>query len=180
MKLTIETLYQDHNNLRRILFLLETLLIEIYRGSSINYSLLERILAYIQDYPEQVHHPAEDEMFSIAIKNGIDNDRLREDISKLMRDHSQIENITRNAVEAVESAACSTHCDISRIGDILHTLINRQRLHLLSEEMNIYPYIAKHFGKEHWEQMTDIIPDTEDPVFGQKVKQEYELLFKSL
>lgn len=180
MKLTLESLYKDHDNLRRILFLLEQLLIEIYRGSSINYPMLQRILAYIQDYPERVHHPAEDAMFSVLIKDGIDNKKLRKDINTLMKDHSQIETLTRDAIEVVEPITSSTHHDISRIGNILLNLIMRQRSHLMFEEMNIYPYMAEHLRKEHWERIADIIPDTEDPIFGENVRKEYELIFKAL
>jgi len=66
MKLTLETLYKDHDNLGRILCLLEKLLIDLYRGSSGSHLLLQRILVYIQDYP------AEYAVFSLpAISNSI-------------------------------------------------------------------------------------------------------------
>ena len=68
MKLTLETLYKDHDNLRRILCLLEKLLIDIYRGYSENYLMLQRILIYIQDYPSHIHHPAE---YNVAETAGI-------------------------------------------------------------------------------------------------------------
>lgn len=180
MKLTLESLYKDHDNLRRILYLLEQLLIEIYRGTSMNYPMLQRILAYIQYYPEQVHHPAEDAMFSVIIKNGTDNKKLCEDINTLMKDHSQIEAITRDSIKAVEAMHSSTHHDITGIGNKLFNLIKRQRSHLMFEEMHIYPYIAEHFDSEQWDRIADIIPDLEDPVFGENVGKEYELLFRAL
>lgn len=180
MKLTLESLYKDHDNLRRILFLLEQLLIEIYRGTSTDYQMVQRILAYIQDYPERVHHPAEDAMFSVILKKGLENNKLHGDIVNLMKDHSQIEAITREAIKAVEPVVSSSHHDISRTGKILCTLIERQRSHLLFEEMNIYPYISEHLSGEHWDQIADIIPDTEDPVFSENVKKGYEIIFKAL
>jgi hemerythrin-like domain-containing protein len=180
MKLTLDSFYKDHDNLRRILFLLEQLLIEIYRGSSTNYQMVQRILAYIQDYPERVHHPAEDAMFSVILKNGIADNKLHDAIIKLMRDHSQIEAITRNAIKVVEPVVVSTHHDITRVGDVLLTLITRQRAHLLFEEMDIYPCISEHLSREHWDQISDIIPDTEDPIFSENVSKEYEIIFKAL
>jgi hemerythrin-like domain-containing protein len=180
MKLTLETLYKDHDNLRRILCLLEQLLIDINRGSSECYPMLQRILIYIQDYPTRIHHPAEYAVFSVISKNGANNRKFHEDVNTLMKDHSEIEDIIRDAIEAVGPKVVSTHPDIKDIGDKLSTLINRERSHLLFEEMNIYPYIAEHLGRKDWEIISALIPDYEDPIFGAKVKKEYELIAKAL
>ena len=179
MKLTLDSLYRDHDGLRRILYLLEELLISIYRGSSQNYPLLRRILAYIQDHPERVHHPAEDAVFSVMFKNGVNDRKFRDDVNTLMKDHSEIEGIIRETVEAVDTMLVSPHPDFTDIGDKLSTLINRQRAHLLFEEMNVYPQIAEHLGKKDWENIATLVPDHEDPLFGGEVKKEYELIFKA-
>ena len=180
MKLTLETLYKDHDNLRRILCLLERLLIDIYRGSSKSYPMLQRILIYIQDYPARIHHPAEYAVFSAISKNGGGNRKFHEDVDTLMKDHSEIEDLIRSTVEAVGSISVSTHLDMTDIGDKLATLINRERSHLLFEEMNIYPYISEHLGSKDWENISALIPDYEDPIFGDKVKKKYKLIFKAL
>ena len=180
MKLTLESLYKDHDNLRGILYLLEQLLIDIYRGSSQSYPLLQRALAYIQDHPERVHHPAEDAMISVALKEDVSDGKFREDVNTLMKDHSEIEGIIRDAIEAVELMLVSKHPDITDIGNKLSTLINRERLHLLFEEMNIYPHIAEHLGSEDWEKIAALVPDYEDPIFGDKIRKEYERIFKAL
>ena len=180
MKLTLELLYRDHDDLRRILYLLEQLLIDIYRGSSQSYPMIQRLLAYIQDHPECVHHPAEEAVFSVIFKNGLGNNKFREDVKTLMKDHSEIEGIIRNAVEAVGLMLAGTKPDITDFGNKLSTLINQQRSHLLFEEMNVYPYIAEHLGNEDWEEIAALIPDYEHPIFGAQVKKEHELIFKAL
>ena len=180
MRLTLETLYMDHDNLRRILCLLEKLLIDIYRGSPESYLLLQRILIYIRDYPSRIHHPAEYAVFSIISKEGGSNRKFHDNVNTLMNDHSEIDDIIRNAIEAVEPRLVSTHPDITDIGGKLSTLITRERSHLLFEEMNIYPYIAEHLSSEDWENISALTPDYEDPIFGDKVKKEYELIFKAL
>ena len=180
MKLTLEILYKDHDNLRRILCLLERLLIDIYRGSSKSYPMLQRILIYIQDYPSRIHHPAEYAVFSVMSKAGVSSSKFQEDVNTLMKDHSEIEGIIRNAIRAVGPTLVSAHPDIADIGDKLFIVINRERSHLLFEEMNIYPYIAEHMANENWETISALIPDYEDPLFGDKVRKEYESIFKAL
>ena len=180
MKLTLELLYRDHDDLRRILYLLEQLLIEIYRGSSKSYPMIQRLLAYIQDHPERVHHPAEEAIFSVIFKNGLSNRKFREDVKTLMKDHSEIEGVIRNVVDAVGPMLVNTSPDITDFGNKLSTLINRQRSHLLFEEMNVYPYIAEHLGNEDWGEIAALVPDFEYPIFGDQVRKEHELVFKTL
>ena len=180
MRLTLEILYKDHDNLRRILCLLEKLLIDIYRGSSADHLMLQRILRYIQDYPSHIHHPAEYAVFSAISKVGDSNKKFHEDVNTLMEDHSEIDDTIKKAIEAVGPNLVSTHPDITDIGDKLSALIIRERSHILYEEMNIYPYVAEHLSGKDWENISALIPDYEDPIFGNKVRKEYELIFKAL
>ena len=179
MKLTLELLYRDHDDLRRIIYLLEQLLIDVYRGSSNSYRMMQRLLAYVQDHPERVHHPAEEAIFSVIFKNGLGNTKFRDDVKILMKDHSEIEGIIRTAVDAVGVMRDGTNTDITDFGNRLSTFINRQRSHLLFEEMNVYPYIAEHLGQADWEEIAVLIPDYEHSVFGDQVKKEHELIFKA-
>lgn len=180
MKLTLELLYRDHDGLRRILYLLEQLLIDIYRGSPRSYPMIQRLLAYIQDHPERVHHPAEEAVFSVIFKNGLSNRKFREDVKTLMTDHSEIEGIIRNTVEALGPLLLGANPDITDFGNTLSTLLNRQRSHLLFEEMNVYPYIAEHLGNGDWEEIAALVPDYENPIFDAQIKTEHELIFKAL
>jgi len=180
MEPAFESLYKDHDNLRRILYLLEELLINAYRGDSQYYPVMQRILAYIQDYPEHVHHPAEDAMFSVILNKGLGSKKFREDIRTLIRDHSEIERITQNAVYAFEPVLINTDLDITELGTKLTTLISRQRSHLLFEEMRIYPHISEYISSKDWEDVAALMPCQEDPIFGERVRKEYELIFKAL
>ena len=180
MKLTIETLYKDHDNLRSILCLLEKLLIDIYRGSFENQLMLQRILNYIRDYPSRIHHPAEYAVFSAISGEGGDNRKFHEDVNTLMADHSEIDEIIRAAIDAVSPRLVSAKPEMTDIADRLSTLINRERAHLLFEEVNIYPFIADHLSSEDWENISALIPDYEDPIFGDKVRKEYEHIIKAL
>ena len=92
MRLTLDTLYKDHDNLRSILCLLERLLIDIYRGSSKSYQMIQRILIYIQDYPAHIHHPAEYAVFSAISKEGGSNRNFHENVNTLVNDHLEIDD----------------------------------------------------------------------------------------
>lgn len=179
MKLTLESLYRDHDNFRRVLYLLEQLLIDISRGSSPDYPLVQRILAYIQDYPERVHHPREDAILMVIVNKGLEEEKFREDINILVRDHSEIEGMTREVLHAFERKYVSRHADDADIRNSLSRLIQRQRAHLLFEEVSIYPHIADHLDDAEWEAIS-ILPEYDDPIFGERVSEEYEQIFRAL
>ena len=180
MELTLESLHRDHDNLRRILFLLEDLLIDIYRGSHHHNPVFQQILAYIQDYPERVHHPTEDMIYSLLYKKGFSDDKLRKNLNSLLKDHSEIENITRDTISIVERMQVDTYLDSEDFGTKISDVIKRQRAHLLFEEMHIYPQIAKYLDDEDWAEIATRIPAHEDPIFGSRIRKEYELIVKAL
>jgi len=142
--------------------------------------MLQHILAYIQEYPERVHHPAEDAMFSVILNNGVSDRKFRKDIATIMKDHSEIEAVTRNAIEAVDSMIIKARPDITSTGEKLSTVISRQRSHILFEEMNIYPHVTKYLDDDDWEKISDLGADDTDPVFGDEIKTGYEHVFKAL
>ncbi|MBT8122075.1 MAG: hemerythrin domain-containing protein, partial [Gammaproteobacteria bacterium] len=125
MEQTLKSLHRDHDNLRRILFLLEDLLIDIYRGTGHHDPVFQQILAYIQDYPERVHHPTEDMIYSLIYNKGFSDDKLKKDLNSLLKDHSEIENITRDAISAVERMQVDTHINAEDFGNKISEVIKR-------------------------------------------------------
>ena len=119
-------------------------------------------------------------MFSTISKEGRANKKFHENVNILMEDHSEIDSLIKNAIQAVGPRLTGTHPDITDIGDKISALIIRERSHLLFEEKNIYPYIAEHLSNENWENISALIPVYDDPIFGDKIRKEYELIFKAL
>ena len=140
------------------------------QGSTYHHGIILRVSA---------QNPAEDAVFSVMFKNGVSDRKFRDDVNTLMKDHSEIEGIIRETIEAVDTMLVDPHPDFTDIGNKLSTLINRQRSHLLIEEMNVYPQLAEHLDNKDWENIATLIPDHEDPLFGGEVKKEYELIFKA-
>ena len=96
-----------------------------------------------------------------------------------MKDHSEIEGLIRNTVEALGPMLVDANADVSDFGNKLSTLLNRQRSHLLFEEMNVYPYVAEYLGNEDWREIAALVPDYEQPIFGEQIEKEHKLIFKA-
>ena len=77
----------EHDHILKTLNLLEMQFLDICRGGTPDYSLMRSILVYIQEYPEQIHHPLEDKIFSILLER-VDEVKL---IQELMAEHAELE-----------------------------------------------------------------------------------------
>ena len=174
-KPVIGRLLKQHDHIVRTLNLLELQFLELCRGREPDYRIMLSVVAYIQEFPEQVHHPAEDAIFSIFIEQGGD----REDIArKLITDHTEIERITRqlrNRIEAMISNETEGRVDLT---SELSTFLLRQRRHIYAEERLVFPQLNEILTEQDWDRVTAMVPGLEDPVFGERTQADYERLYR--
>ncbi len=138
----------EHDHLLKSLNFLEMEFLDLCRGGTPDYALLRSILEYIQEYPEQVHHPLEDRIFSILLER-IDETEL---IQELTAQHAELEIETRKLSESLkllEKGAIS----MEETKKQLSTFLIKQRQHLYIEEEIVYPLIESALTIEDWEHV---------------------------
>ena len=143
----------EHDHILKTLNLLEMQFLDICRGGTPDYSLMRSILVYIQEYPEQVHHPLEDKIFSILLEH-VDEVEL---IQELIAEHEELEAETRKLRESaklLETGVGSTE-DIKKQ---LSSFLVRQRRHLYIEEETVHPLIESALTEEDWSYVQSAVP----------------------
>jgi hemerythrin-like domain-containing protein len=143
----------EHDHILKTLNLLEMQFLDLCRGGMPDFSLMRSILEYVQAYPEQVHHPIEDRIFSILLER-VDETAL---IRQLMAEHAELETETRKIRESLkllESGAVSKE----DIRDQLSNFLIRQRQHMYIEEEKIHPLIESTLTKEDWDHVQSAVP----------------------
>lgn len=95
----LSSLLIEHDHIRKTLNLLEMQFLDLCRDRTPDYSIMLSIVVYIQEYPEQVHHPLEEAIFSILLKRVSDEGKL---IRELVTDHTELEVVTRGLRRSVE------------------------------------------------------------------------------
>ena len=137
----------EHDQLLKTLNLLEMQYLDICRGGAPDYSLMRSILEYIQNFPDQVHHPLEDKIFSILLERvRVDEVKL---IKKLITEHTELEKETRklkNSLELLKSSVISKE----EIKKQLSTFLVRQRQHIYIEEEKVHPLIQSVLTQKDW------------------------------
>ena len=135
----------EHDHILKTLNLLEMQFLDLCRGGTPDFSLMRSILEYIQEYPEQIHHPLEDRIYSILLER-VDEVEL---IQELAAEHTELEKETRklkNSLELLKSSVVSKE----EIKKQLSTFLVRQRQHIYIEEEKVYPLIQSVLTQKDW------------------------------
>lgn len=173
----ISRLLTEHDHIQKMLNLLEILFLNLCRGRTPDYPMILSIIVYVQEYPEQTHHPLEDAIFSHLIKKKREGSKLA---AGLIKDHTELEIITRKLRKYLELLKSGDFTEREGLPQKLLTFLVRQRNHLYVEEMKLYPLINSTFTEHDWSAIEAIVPDINDPVFGERTQSAYELLYREI
>lgn len=173
----IKKLQSDHDRIRKTLNLLEAQFLKLCRGEAPNYSIVHCVLVYIQEYPEQVHHPLEDAIFATLIERGGKAGKIARD---LVKDHTELESITRTMRESLELVMAGKTVEETELKQQLSTFLTRQRRHLYAEEDLVYPLINELLTDQDLQKIGKSMASPVDPVFDGQAQGDHLLLFREL
>lgn len=168
-------LQTEHDHILKTLNLLEMQYMDLCRSKAPSYPIMRSIIVYIQEYPEQAHHPLEDALFSLLFKR-VDNSKLIQD---LISDHTELEVITRKLRQSLEVLQEGV-LPMQAFTKDLSMFLTRQRRHVYIEEMEVYPLITQYITDEDWEKIQSTVALIDDPVFGERTRSDYELLYHEI
>ncbi len=143
----------EHDHILKTLNLLEMQFLDLCRGGTPDYSLMQSLLVYIQEYPEQIHHPLEDKIYSILLER-VDEVEL---IQEVMAQHTELEIKTRKLRESLklpESHIISSE----EIKKQLSKILIQQRQHIYTEEEKLHPLIESVLTEKDWKHVQSTVP----------------------
>ena len=83
----MQALLDDHTHMKMALDVLDNQHTVLIHGDRPNVDLMLNIIVYLQEYSEQVHHPAEDAIFSLLLtRDASTGEALRD----LISDHTRM------------------------------------------------------------------------------------------
>jgi hemerythrin-like domain-containing protein len=171
----LNRLLVEHDHILRKLNLLELQYLDMCRGKVPDYSLMRSIIVYIQEYPEQIHHPLEDMIYSILLKRVDDVEFVQE----LITEHTQLEVVTRRLRDSIESLS-SDIASKEELKQQLSEFLVGQRQHIYTEEIKVYPLVQSVLTKEDWRQLQSMVPILDGPIFGRRTRDDYERLYREI
>ena len=171
----LNRLQAEHDNILKSLNLLEMQFLDMCRGRAPDYALMRSIIVYIQEYPEQIHHPLEDMIFSILLER-VDEVEF---VQKIITEHTQLEVVTRSLRESLESMSKGI-VSKEKLKQQLSEFLDAQRHHIFTEETKLYPLIQRVLTNKDWKQLQCMVPILDEPIFGRRTRDDYERLYREI
>lgn len=171
----LNRLIVEHDHILRTLNLLEMQFLDLCRSKTPDYSIMRSIIVYVQEYPEQVHHPLEDMIFSILLERVDDVEYVEE----LITEHTQLEVVARKLRESLESLNSSIS-STEELKQQLSKFLVGQRQHIYIEEVEVYPLVQTVLTNKDWKRLHSMVPILDDPAFGRRTRNDYEHLYREI
>ena len=172
----VVTLQDEHRYMNLLLATLEEQLEESDLAAPADYFLMQDIVRYLHEYPDQVHHPTEDLLFDKLVRRKPD---ARKDVTRLRRDHDKLRANTAELLQSLENAA-SLHTPESAetVGVELNEYIRRLRRHMRFEETHLFPSAVQCLAYKDWQAIETGLSAIEDPLFGRAVASDFRPLYE--
>lgn len=170
----ITALDRDHANIAKLLEILESEILAIEVGKTPDYYMLKKIMRYMTQYPDEFHHPKEDRIFArLATRRP----EIRADIEEISKEHATI----GSAGQKLNGLLRSSDIDSVNVREALAAAgldyVRTLREHMLMEEGIFFPLAMEALTKEDWQQIDESIESATDPLFGEKISDEFQKLY---
>jgi hemerythrin-like domain-containing protein len=169
----IDILLEEHRNIEKLLHVLEHELEIFDRGDRPDYEILQTIIQYFQDYPEDCHHPKEEMIFeklksrdSVAARRFGDVEAEHEVETRRLRSFAHVVDYILADQEFLRE---DFHIAV-------HDFIEHQRQHLKKEEHLLFPAAVKALQREDWAEIDARLDDRTDPLFDRVVEEKFHTL----
>ncbi len=173
----LEELREDHRNLTRLLDLLESECREVPDDGEPDMELLRDIMHYMTVYPDAIHHPREDLVYTAMREHCTD---LAEGLENVPGDHREIAELgatLRSDIEAIISGAAVTR---QHLLEDLVNYVGHLRRHMEWEETDLFPR-ADSLARDNLTATVDVSMFMgDDPVFGATTARSFSNLLTNL
>jgi len=166
----LDKLHKDHINFQNLLVFLEKQLQQFERCEHADLEAVFDAVRYMKEYPDNIHHPLEDEIFKYYLTHYKHDHALFEN---LLNEHSTMPDLTEKLLRLLNATLMSVPQDRKLLCDCLKKYIATQRNHMNLEEGNVYPILNSSLMDHDWVKIRKIFNGKSDPMFGKQVEKSY-------
>ncbi|NIR28797.1 MAG: hypothetical protein GWN84_05665 [Gammaproteobacteria bacterium] len=174
----LESLRNDHENMRVLLDILESQMAVFGGGEYPNVLLIEDILDYLRGYPTLCHHPMEDLVYD-KLHTRVSSDVL-ERIGDLQAEHEELARLTSELAAGVDNVLPDPKAPRSRFVALAKEFLDRYRRHMELEETVLFPAAAKHLSENDWAAIDRELARHRDPLFGKRLEERFANLHHAI
>jgi len=168
----------EHRHMSALTRLLEVRSARKQKLKQSDYFLLRDVVAYLHDYPDQVHHPTEDVLFERLARLRPD---LRDEVKALQSQHRELAEQGGSLLAQLEQAAdgVSPRSEKALRANI-RDFVSSQNSHMQRESRQLFPAALANLRPADWQVIARRVSLHEDPLFGPQVHPRHRTLFEYL
>lgn len=181
MRQAISVIKAEHRSLAAVLHGLKAVVDDLQaHGGRPDFAVLHAMLDYIDRYPDQFHHPKEDQyLFRLLRLRAPDAAGLLDSLEAEHRKNLGLMGDMRRALLRFEDAPD----DGSRLV-ALQALVRQYAefhwSHMRIEEEQVFPLAESRLQPDDWDEIDAAFCENKDPLVGQDAQREYDALLRHI
>ncbi len=177
---TLSVIQREHRAIAAVTHCLEQLVREVGAGEldPPPFDVFELILIYMRDFPDQLHHPKEDNyLFPVLAKR---SPKLGAAFDLLRRQHVEGGQRTLDLLEKLEAYKTDPKTGFAAFEEAALSFVEFQNEHLDFEESRILPAARESLTAVDWKAIDAAFSKNIDPIFGDKPQAKFNKLFNRI
>jgi hemerythrin-like domain-containing protein len=177
MRNVIADLRTEHTNMERLLKVLDRQ-IEIFEAAGQpDYTLMQDIILYFLDFPDQCHHPKEDLLAQRLLELSPDRAARLSGLSEL---HKELGVLTRKVASVVRRVLDEAELPRAQVIGAATDFMSAQRHHMEMEEEHFLPLAEEVLSETDLGELQSEIFNKDDPLFGSGTEEHFAMLSDSI
>lgn len=173
----LERLEQDHQHLSRVMDVFDAQLAKLGRDDEdVDWNLMGEIIAYVQEYPDAVHHPLEDQLFDKVLDKGL-TPAERELVHFNLSQHAQIISSTQRLADEIGDILNDIVVPMAAVREHGRRYLEMQRNHMHNEHRHLFPLAKRLLSDDDWTDVAQVLIEQQDPLFKLQLGR-YEALYR--
>lgn len=156
-------LEDDHLHIAKVLEVLEKVL-DASGDADVNWEIVADIISYLQEYPDTVHHPVEDQLFDRVLDKGL-TPAERELVHKNLAQHAEIIGATAQLAGDVAQILSDIIVPQEQLQAHFKSYLELQRVHMRNEIHHLFPLAERLLAQPDWQAIAQQMAETADPMF---------------
>jgi len=153
----------DHARMAEVLDALEQAL-QVDDDEGVNWDLVADIISYLQEYPDAVHHPLEDQLFDRVLDKGL-TPAERELVHFNLAQHAEIIGATQRLADDIGSILSDIVVPFDQVQEHFKRYLELQRIHMRNEIHHLFPLAERLLAEEDWQEVAAQAAAHADPMY---------------
>jgi hemerythrin-like domain-containing protein len=174
----IARIKDEHLALTSVLYGLRNAIRRIRAHGAPDFRLLFALLDYIVEFPEQLHHPKEDEYLFRALGKRCAN--ARPFLAELTAEHVRGQRLIATLRDALVQYSRTDDAAFGPFAAAVEDYVAFHGQHMSKEEDTLLPLAQRHLTPDDWATIDAAFRANDNPLAGFKPKAHVELLFSHI